>query len=112
MGSREERIGLNEAVFREVNERIESLADAFDLKAQPLDLICECGDASCVERISMSHQEYEQLRSDSHQFAVYPGHGDRDVEDVVEKRTGYDLIKKNEGIPEQIAEQTDPRGAG
>ena len=44
MSSREERIGLNEAVFREVNERIEDLAETFDLKA-PLDLICECGDA-------------------------------------------------------------------
>ena len=39
MSSREERIGLNEAVFREVNERIEGLAETFDLKTQSLDLI-------------------------------------------------------------------------
>src|SRR2546426_243641 len=43
MSSREERIGLNEAVFREVNERIENLAETFDLNTQALDLICECG---------------------------------------------------------------------
>jgi len=48
MSSREERIGLNEAVFREVNERIEDLAETFDLRTQSLDLICECGDAACV----------------------------------------------------------------
>ena len=54
MSSREERIGLNEAVFREVNERIEDLAETFDLKTQSLDLICECGDAACVERITMT----------------------------------------------------------
>jgi hypothetical protein len=48
MSSREERIGLNEAVFREVNERIENLAETFDLKTQPLDLICECGDGTCI----------------------------------------------------------------
>lgn len=112
MGSREERIGLNEAVFREVNERIEDLADAFDLKSQPLDLICECGDGSCVERISMSRAEYEQLRSDPRQFAVYPGHGKTDVEEVAERRVGYDIIKKSEGIPERIAEQTNPREPG
>src|SRR6266568_2304233 len=74
MSSREERIGLNEAVFREVNERIENLAETFDLKTQSLDLICECGDGSCTERVTMSRAEYEQLRSDPHNFAVHPGH--------------------------------------
>jgi hypothetical protein len=109
VGGREERIGLNEAVFREVNERIEDLAETFDLKSQPLDLICECGDASCVQRISMTHAEYEQLRSEAHRFAVYPGHESPDVEQIVQKRGGYDIVQKNKGLPERIAEQTDPR---
>lgn len=109
MSSREERIGLNEAVFREVNERIESLAERFELKDEPLDLVCECGDAECVQRISMTKAEYEQLRSDPRQFAVHPGHEYPDAEEVVERRRGYDVVSKNEGIPERIAEQTDPR---
>jgi hypothetical protein len=111
MSSREERIGLNEAVFREVNERIEGLAETFDLKTQSLDLICECGDAGCVERISMTRTEYEELRSESHQFAVHPGHEYPDVERVVAKLKGYDIVRKNKGVPKQIAEQTDPRGS-
>ena len=109
MSSREERIGLNEAVFREVNERIEDLAETFDLKTQSLDLICECGDAACVERISMTHAEYKELRSDAHQFAVHPGHEYPDVESIVARLKGYDVVRKNRGIPAQIAEQTDPR---
>jgi hypothetical protein len=109
MTSREERIGLNEAVFREVNERIEELADKSDLGSAPLDLICECGDASCHEPISMTSVEYEELRSDPRQFAVYPGHVITDVETVVAKKNRYQIVLKNEGIPEQIAEQTDPR---
>jgi hypothetical protein len=109
MSSREERIGLNEAVFREVNERIGSLAETFQLEEQPLDLICECGDASCVKRIHMSRPEFESLRSESHQFAVYPGHAAPDVETVVARRDGYDIVKKDEGVPRVIAEQTDPR---
>jgi hypothetical protein len=109
MGAREERIGLNEAVFREVNERIEDLAEKFDLKAVPLDLVCECGDADCVERISMTHAEYEGLRSEAHQFAVFPGHEYPDVERVIERRKGYDIVQKYKGAPERIAEQTDPR---
>ena len=110
MSSREERIGLNEAIFREVNERIDNLAETFDLKAEPLDLVCECGDASCVQRISMTHAEYEQVRSDAHQFAVHPGHEYSDIERVIARRKGYDVVVKNKGAPEQIAERTDPRG--
>jgi hypothetical protein len=109
MGSREERIGLNEAVFREVNERIEELAQRFELGSAPLDLICECGDAGCSERITMSPAEYEELRSDAQQFAVHPGHEIPDVESVVARKKGYDIVAKNRGVPEQIAEETDPR---
>jgi hypothetical protein len=109
MSTREERIGLNEAVFREVNERIEDLAETFQLKDEPLDLVCECGDATCVRRITMTRTEYEELRSEPHQFAVHPGHEYPDVEEVVERRKGYDIVSKNQGIPEKIAERTDPR---
>jgi hypothetical protein len=105
--TREERIGLNEAVFREVNERIEHLAETFDLKQ--LDLVCECGDGDCQERITMSDSEYDALRSDPQLFAVYPGHETDEVESVVEKRNGYDIVRKSVGAPERIAEQTDPR---
>ena len=111
MSSREERIGLNEAVFREVNERIEDLAETSDLKTQTLDLICECGDAGCVERISMTRAEYEELRSDPHQFAVHPGHEYPDIESVVARLKNYDVVRKDSGVAEQIAEQTDPRGS-
>ena len=109
MSSRDERIGLNEAVFREVNERIEDLAETFGMTSEPLDLVCECGDANCVRRIAMSRGEYEQLRSDANHFAVHPGHEIPDVENVVARRKGYDVVSKSEGIPAQIAEQTDPR---
>ena len=109
MTTREDRIGLNEAIFREVNERIESLAETFDLGSQPLDFICECGDAACVERIHMTHAEFEKLRSVSHQFAIHPGHEAPDVESVVARRKGYDIVKKDEGRPREVAEQTDRR---
>lgn len=109
MTTREERIGLNEAVFREVNERIQQVAESFDLQDEQLDLLCECGRAECVDRISMNHGEYEELRSESHQFAIRPGHDEPDVERVVAKKNGYDIVQKFRGAPERIAEETDPR---
>jgi hypothetical protein len=107
MSEREHRIGLNEAVFREVNERIEDFVERFDLREQPLDLICECGDESCRERISMTHAEYEEVRSDPRQFAVFPGHEYGDVEDVVARRQGYDIVRKRAGEAAELAEASD-----
>src|SRR2546423_14467985 len=99
MSERGRRIGLNEAVLREVNERIEELAEEFRLKREPLSLVCECGNPSCVQQIQLTRAEYEAVRSDPTHFAVFPGHEIPGVEDVVEHRGGYDVIRKKEGTP-------------
>lgn len=106
---RAHKIGVNEAMFREVNERIEDLAETFGLEGQPLDLICECGDVSCAQQITMTTTEYEALRKDPTLFAVYPGHEIDDVEDVVEKHERYDVVRKREGEPARVARETDTR---
>ena len=59
----------------------------------------------------MTPAEYEQIRSEAHQFAVYPGHEYPDVESVVARLKNYDVVRKDSGAAEQIAEQTDPRGS-
>ena len=106
---RARRIGANEAIFREVNERLEEVARDLGLESQELDLLCECGDAGCVERITMSVSDYEALRANPKLFAVAPGHEEKDVEYFVERRKGYDVVQKREGLAAQIAEDTDPR---
>jgi hypothetical protein len=58
MDFREQRLGLNEAIFREVNERLEGLAKHFDRdREESLDLVCECRKATCIQRIAMSRAE-------------------------------------------------------
>jgi hypothetical protein len=42
-------------------------------------------------------------------FAVVPGHEAPEVEEVVARRDGYDVVNKDEGMPRRIAEVTDPR---
>jgi hypothetical protein len=103
-------MGLNEAIFRELNERIEQLAETFGLEDQQIDLVCECGDESCTKRISMTRKEYEDLRSDPTHFAVFPGHEAPEVERFVARRGAYDVVQKRDGIPAAVAEETDPRG--
>ena len=107
--NREERIGLNEAVFREVNERINDLAEHFGLEDQALDLVCECGDPNCVERISMSRPEYEALRAEPTLFAVHEGHVRPELEDVVDRRPSCLIVRKRAGEPAKVARETDPR---
>ena len=109
MEERERRVGLNEAVFRQVNERIEGLNEAFGAITETMQVICECGDASCIEQITISVPEYEELRQDPRRFAVVPGHEDEQVERVVERHDDYDVVEKDEGEPARLAERTDPR---
>jgi hypothetical protein len=106
---RARRIGLNEAVFRQVNDRIEDLADTFGMANKKLDLICECGNATCSDRIEMDRADYEAIRSDSATFAVVKGHEIPDVEEVVDRRPAYHVVRKRPGDARQVAEETDPR---
>jgi hypothetical protein len=49
-----ERVARNEALFRAVNERVESLSrGAVAEPAKEVDIVCEYGDLTCVEWISV-----------------------------------------------------------
>ena len=109
MDERKRRIGLNEAVFREANERIEELNQTFATLTDELVLVCECGYGDCTEKVRMSVAEYEELRADSAHFAIVHGHEIPDVEYVVAEREGYDVVRKDDGVARKIAEVTDPR---
>jgi hypothetical protein len=109
MDERRRRIARNEAVFREVNERIAELASEFGLGDRRLELVCECGDASCAKQIEMTAAEYEAIRSDAVLFALYPDHENPKVDEVVEKHDAYHVVRKREGVPAKVAEATDPR---
>lgn len=106
---RDARIGRNEVLFREINERLESLQEGFSSLAEHADFVCECGDVNCGEQITMTLAEYERLRADPTWFAIKPGHSADDVEDVVERRSGYEIVRKHEGLPATIARAEDPR---
>lgn len=108
---RARRIGLNEAVFRRVNEQLEDLAERFPRGEETLELVCECGDAGCVGRIRVDRPDYESIRSDSRLFAVVPGHDEEDVEEVVREGRSYDVVMKKSGTPTEVARATDARDA-
>lgn len=103
---RKHQIARNEALFREVNERIDDVSE--DRPTEMTDFLCECGDVECTKAISLRDDEYERLRSDSLLFAVTPGHEIPDVEEIVERSERFNTVRKHasEGA---IARATDPR---
>lgn len=110
MDERERRVGLNEAVFREVNERLKELNRAFTAVTETMDLVCECADTTCTGHITMPPHEYEAIRARATYFVVLPGHVlEGDSERLVEHRRGYDVVEK-QGEAAEVAEQTDPNG--
>lgn len=109
MDVREKRLGLNEAVFREVNERITGLAKLFKWgEPEPLDLVCECRNATCTQRIEITRAEYKALRTEETHFALYPGHADPEIERVISSHKGYEVVAK-QGDAAEVARHLPPR---
>jgi hypothetical protein len=98
----------NEALFREVNERIEDVQSGFAAEGRT-DFLCECGSEDCTQPISLTLAEYEQVRRNPEHFLVVPGHDVVDVERVVEQTDRYAVVEKLPGAPATIALQRDPR---
>lgn len=104
MSDRGARVGVNEALFREVNERIEDLQR--DLGQRPrFEIVCECGDPGCVERFTIDADDYSAVRQDVHHFAVVPGHEEPDVERVVDRREAYLVVEKTDPDAAKAAEE-------
>ncbi|MGZ4353018.1 MAG: hypothetical protein ACXVZ4_05695 [Gaiellaceae bacterium] len=104
---RPERLARNEALFREMNERLEELGRRTGTADSGLDFVCECADESCTERIHLSLPEYEEVRADPTHFAVLPGH-EVAVEHVVADRGRYRIVAKDDEAG-AVAEDADPR---
>ncbi len=109
MSQRERQVGLNETLFREINERLEELNKTFSEFTDKMQLVCECGVRTCIERFAMDVAEYERLRADPTTFAVKPGHELPGVEDVIEEHGHYVVVRKKPGEPTAVAVAEDPR---
>jgi hypothetical protein len=109
MEERERRIGRNESLFREVNERIERVSEVLQVEPESLRILCECGDSSCAELLEVSLPDYERVRANPTLFFVHPGHEQTDVEEIVEEHEAYNVVRKNDGPAAARARELDPR---
>jgi hypothetical protein len=63
-----------DAFFREVNDRIMELGDRFGFRADQLELICECEDACCTDRVGISAADFAALRGKVGLHLIADGH--------------------------------------
>jgi hypothetical protein len=112
VGARDERLAGNEALFREVNERVAEVATEFievETNTEGVNFTCECGRADCAEPIAMTIAEYEAIRAESTHFAVAPQHEQPEIEIVIERHPSYFVVEKRERDAQEVAHETDPR---
>ena len=99
----------SELLFRAVNERIFEIGAS---DAEALEILCECGDESCISTVAINVRDYERLRLDSSRFVVCEGHELADIERVTERTPEYLVVEKAGRTPEPVvrgpADRTDP----
>jgi hypothetical protein len=110
-----ERLARNQSLFREVNERIEYLAEVNERigyvpEGATSKFVCECGNPECIETIELTLKAYERIRSNPTWFLVKPDHGISQIERVISQDDGLAVVERL--IAEEYLEETDPRSEG
>jgi hypothetical protein len=103
-------VALTEAAFRIANERMARWEERHRGGAEEL-YMCECATQPCRERVSLTREQYEAVRSDVLHFLVVPGHVIPELESVVQSYPWYEVIEKPTALMDLLVE-TDPRHGG
>jgi hypothetical protein len=100
-----ERIGRNDAIFRNANENISNFAEYAGFEA-PVPFICECADPTCADIVPMTLQEYAAVRESPTTFLNVPGHeaSAQGWGQVIDKHENYVVVAKI-GPAAEVAEQ-------
>lgn len=109
MDDRETRLARNEAMFRDVNERIAAEGERWRLDADAgHDYICECSSGTCAVHVRLTRAAYEAVRQSPERFIVVRGHEHPEIENVVEDDGSYLVVEKT-GDARRLVTELDPR---
>ena len=100
---RKRRLAENQALFREINERIEASAETQGSDQHSYEFVCECSSLECFERFELTLAEYGRVRDRPQRFIVLSGHVEREVEDVVERHGAVVIVEKRGAAVDAVA---------
>src|SRR5262249_32105426 len=113
--SREAQRAKNEALFRNLNERLKELDDRLVTTSigaparDPEVFFCACGHLDSMASVPMTRARDAAVRPHSELFVVLPEHVLSDIERVVEEYERFVVVEKLPGVPAAVARATDPR---
>jgi hypothetical protein len=89
----DDQVAAKQARFRRANDELE--ARFVELAAAgAVPFICECFDERCTRVVSLTLEEYEEVRAHPARFVIVPGHRLSPGERVVEDRERYTVTEK------------------
>lgn len=100
---RKRRLAENQALFREINERIEANAETQGSDQHVYEFVCECSSLECFERFELTLAEYGPVRDRPQRFIVISGHEQPEVEDVVERHGEVVIVEKRGAAADAVA---------
>ena len=113
MRERSARQATNEALVRDVNERIATLdrhaTENWAEEDHLFEFVCECGTPGCEAQVRMTLAEYDEVRGQDDRFALVPGHETDEIERVVTQTDRFLVVDKIDAVEPYVAD--DPRGA-
>jgi hypothetical protein len=81
----------NQAIFRDVNDRIAELSAEW--QAGEMEIFCECSRTGCTGLIHVANNDYERIRRSPGWFLIIPGHLASESDRVVERHQRFDVIE-------------------
>jgi hypothetical protein len=110
--AQDDRRAENEALFRDINERVRGFRDqageTFGAQDELVEFLCECARQDCLEKLRLTAAEYESVRAVPTDFVVVPGHEVAEIERVVSENPRFSIVRKT-GRAAGIARRRDPR---
>lgn len=90
-----ERIGRNDALFREANERIAEAAVRYGAEGR-VPFICECAEPTCREIVRLTLDEYREVRTNPRHFMNAIGHhvAARGWAEVIAQSDRHSVVRK------------------
>ncbi len=92
----------NEQTFRDYNDRRVAFERQAAGRDEPAPFVCECGDAECIEALSMTVEAFMQAHCAPNRFTVKPGHVMGEVERVAEQHDHYWVVEKHESAMQTL----------
>ena len=96
MSTRENRLERNQEAFRSANERLGDLVADRVGNEQTIPFLCECPDDECMDIVSVTLREYEDVHSHPQRFLVVSGHPTAPSERIFDDRDGYWIVEKGD----------------